>query len=499
MAGNHSRESGFSSWGRIKIGVNVALSLAAALALALMVNYLAGRHYSRIDLGRQDLNRLTPATQRVLAALTNDVRVIVMFDRNNPLYSPVMGLLKEYRNQCRRLTVEHVDYKRDVDRAQTLIARHQLAPTESDLVIVEYGGRSRLVRETELSDYDLTGLLSSSREIRRVAFKGEGLITAAIAGLLDERTPRLYYLQGHGEHDLASTETKFGYSRFAQLLAQKNIQAVPLRLSGEAEVPDDCQVLLVAGPRNRISADEVERIGTYLNRGGRLMALLSLVRSGQNDTGLEPLLASWGVAVGRQFAFDGKNAVVGGGILCTNFSLHPVVKPLRGESVYVVLARSTDPAATAVQTADAPRAEPLFSTSVEGFIASELTDSGLPRSNPVRDRRGVIPLAVAVDKGSIKGVSADRSATRLVVVGESIFLANETILKAPGNLGFANLAINWLLDRPTQLAGIPPRPLREFNITLSRASMWRLTWMLILAMPSVPLVIGVVVWIRRHR
>ncbi len=499
MANREKPTPGFSAWNRFAIALNVALSVVAVVALVAMVNYLAGRHFRRWHLNQRSQALLTPETQRVLAAVTNEVRVVVMFDRDNPLFGLVMGLLKEYSNQCPRLTIEHVDYKRDLERAQTLIARHQLPPTESDLVIVETRGRARLVREPELSDYDLSGLLTSSREVRRVSFKGEALLTAAIAGLLDARVPRTYYLQGHGEHDLASTETKFGYSRFAQLLAHKNIEALPLRLTGETEVPDDCQMLLIAGPRSKLGADEVERIGRYLNRGGRLFAMLSLIRSNQGDTGLEPLLGAWGVSVGRQYLFDRNNAVVGGGILCTNFSAHPIVKPLWGDSLYVVLARSIDPTGATVPSADAPRVENLMSTSVDGFAASGMSDAGLPILNPARDRRGIIPLAVAVDKGSIRGVAADRSATRLVVVGESIFLANETIFKATANLDFANLAVSWLLDRPTQLAGIPPRPLREFNITLSRASLWHLAWVLLVAMPGVPLVIGLAVWLRRRR
>lgn len=499
MAAQQNLASGFSGRSRMKIGFNVGVSIVAVLVLAAMVNYLGTRHYKRWHLGERSLTGLSEETKRVLAAVTNEVRVTVMFDRNNPLYGPVMGLLKEYRNQCANLVVEHVDYRRDIARAQTLMTRHQLAPTETDLVIIEYGGRARLIRDTELSDYDLTGMLTPSHEIKRIAFKGECLFTAAIGGLLDQRSPKLYYLQGHGEHDLASTETKFGYSRFAQLLAQKNIQSFPLWLNLTSEVPEDCNVLMIAGPKGRISQDEVERIGRYLNRGGRLLVLLSLVRSGQNDTGLEPLLAAWGVAVGRQFAFDKNNAVVGGGIICTNFSLHPIVKPLRGEAIYVVLARAMDPTTTPAQSADAPRAEPLFATSTNGFTASEISELGVARSNPIRDRHGTIPLAVAVDKGSIRGVGADKSATRIVAVGESLFLANETILKTSGNLGFANLAINWLLDRPTQLSGIPPRPLREFSITLPKTVLWRLGSILVFVMPGVPLLIGLVVWFKRRR
>jgi ABC-type uncharacterized transport system involved in gliding motility auxiliary subunit len=335
--------------------------------------------------------------------------------------------------------------------------------------------------------------------VKRVAFKGEMLITAALAGLLDPRSPRAYCLQGHGEHDLASTETKFGYSRFGQLLAHKSVETVPLRLAGEGEVPADCQLLIVAGPHRRLDAAEVAKIGRYLNRGGRLLALLSYFRADRTDTGLEKLLAAWGVAVGDNFTFDRRNSVAGNAMLCTNFSGHPVVKPLRDETLCLVLARSVDAARVAVASADAPRVEPLFSTGEDGVTTSELTESGVPRVNLARDRRGVIPLAVAVDKGSIPGAAADRTATRMIVVGESLFLANEAVEKGWANLEFANLAVNWLLDRPTQLAGIAPRPMREYTVMLSRAEVWRLAWLLLLAFPAAPLVAGLVVWLRRRR
>jgi len=38
---------------------------------------------------------------------------------------------------------------------------------------------------------------------------------------------------------------------------------------------------------------------------------------------------------------------------------------------------------------------------------------------------GVVGLAVAVEKGTISGVGPDRGSTRMIVVGESIFLANK--------------------------------------------------------------------------
>lgn len=498
MANRDSLAPSFSPARRFGIGLSVATSVVAATALLLMVNFLAFRHSHRFQWGGDQRFQLCTATRQVLEALTNEVRTTILFDRNHALFSSVSGLLKEYAYACPRLSVRHVDYSRDIQMAQTIIDRLQLPPTESDLVVFESGGRSRVVRAAELSDYDVTRLLAGDKEIPRVGFKGEPLFTSALAGLIESRSPVVYCLQGHGEHDPMSTESKFGYSRFARLLEQKNITLKPLRLTGESEVPEDCRLLIVAGPRSRLDPAELDRLQRYLSRGGRLLALLSYYQSGRAPTGLERLLDGWGVAVGENLTFDIQNAVPGGGILATNFSAHPVMRPLRNHTVYVVMARSIEPKAGPAG-ADAPRVEALFSTSPQGFTASEATDAGLPRHNPAQDRRGVIALAVAVEKGNLQGVAADRGSTRIVVVGESIFLANETIVKTAANLEFASLSVNWLLDRPQSLGGIAPRPIPEFQIMLSRRDLVQVRWLLLAGLPAAPLAVGLLVWIRRRR
>jgi len=499
MASDLIQTESFSPARRLTILFNLGLGLLALLALLGMTNYLAARHFHRFFWGGDERYHLSLPTRQVLGALTNEVTVTVLFSRNSPLYSPVSGLLKEYAYACPRLKLEALDYDRDVQAAQLTVARLQLSPEESDLVVFESAGRTRIVRAVELSDYDFSGLLAGAKEVRRVGFKGESLFTDALASLIEGRSPKVYFLQGHGEHDPTSLETRFGYSQFARMLEQKNVAVDTLRLVGDAEVPDDCQLLVLAGPRSRVDPSALDKINRYLGQGGRLLALLSFYQAGYAPTGLERFLAGWGVAVGDNLAFDPGNAVRGGGILATNFSNHPIVRTLRGHTLYFLVPRSVAPLRSSGLAGDAPKVESLVSTSVEGRTESEGLDTGLPKFNPARDRRGVIPLAVAVDKGSIQGVAADRGSTRLVVVGESIFLANETIVKSAANIEFASLAVNWLLDRPQHLSGLAPRPIREYSVLLSRSHLVQLRWILLALLPGLPVAIGTVVWMRRRR
>jgi hypothetical protein len=485
----------FSAARRLGAGLGVIASVLALAAIVVMGNYLSSRHHERFHWTGDTRFELSPQTLRVLGAATNDVAVTVLFDREEALFPAVMGLLTEYAQACPRLKLEHVNYRRDPGRAQLVAARHQLASGESDLVIFELGGRHKIVRASELSDYDIAPLLAGQKEVKRSAFKGEPLFTGAIAALLQARQPVAYFLKGHGEHDPASENKLIGYTRFATLLQQKGIEIRPLNLASSAEVPEDCQLLIIAGPKSRIDPAELERLERYLQRGGRVLALLSFYQSQREVTGIEGLMDNWGIVVGNNYVLDTANSIRGNDVLVTNFTSQPIVTPLRGRRVHLLLPRSVMPKQGPAASALKP--QPLFLTGPDGISASELSDGGALRTVAGKDIKGAIPLAVAVERGSIQGLGGDLSAARLLVVGESLFLGNEMILNG-ANLEFASLAINWLLDRPGDLAGLAARPLREYRIMLTKTQMIQLRWSLLAVFPGAVLLVGGLVWWRRR-
>jgi len=86
----------------------------------------------------------------------------------------------------------------------------------------------------------------------------------------------------------------------------------------------------------------------------------------------------------------------------------------------------------------------------------EIAFSG-PRAQAFVDNRPAgraqrFPLMVAVEKGALKDVITERGTTRMVVVGDSNFLANQ-LLDSADNRAFAGYAVNWLLERTQLLQG----------------------------------------------
>lgn len=487
----------FSPEQHFRISVSVLLSLVSMVVIVGLANYLSFRHFKRHQWSADERYALSPETQRVLGAVTNEIRATILFNRSHELFGPVSGLLQEYAYACPHLKVDQVDYNRDPDRAVLLAGRYHLPTETDDVVVFDAQGRVKEVRASELSDYDLAALLAGAEETRRLNFKGEPLFTSAIAGLLQERQPVACFLQGHGEHDPTSEEDLGGYSRFAGMLRNKNIDVRKLALLGESAVPDDCALLVVGGPQSRLDDSELEKIDRYLTQGGRVLALLSFYQAQRAETGMERFLLNWGIAAGANYVFDPPNSVAGSGLLCTNFSGHPIVKPLQDQRIYLVWARSVTPREIPGASGDAPQVQPLVATGETGFTASGLSSNDVPQPDPLRDRQGPIPVAAAVERGSLAGMSADRFSSRMVVVGESFFLGNETIVKA-ANWEFASLAVNWLLDRPEHLAGIAPRPIREYEVALTRSQLIRLAWILLGLLPGAVLGLGLVVWMRRR-
>jgi hypothetical protein len=389
------------------------------------------------------------------------------------------------------LKVEFVDYRVSPARAVQIKDRYHLATTENpDLVIVEANGRHRVIYEHELSEYDLSGIMEG-QPARRSGFKGEQLFTSAIIGVSESAPVHAYYLEGHGEHDPKSDDGTLGYAGFARLLQEKNIELNSFGLATNP-VPADCELLIVAGPCNPIPAAELDRIRDYLAGGGRALFLLSNpLRPNVRKSGIETLLTEWNTIVRDDVVVDPAESQSAAAevLFASQFANHPVVRPLHRGRLSLVTPRSVHARGNGARS-DGIKVEGLFFTSPQGQSLTSAGASLQPGTN------GPVPLAVAVEKGTISGVGPDRGSTRLIVVGESIFLAN-TLLDWEANRDFASLAVNWLVDR-SQLLELGPRPFNEYRVSLTQSQMRAIRWLLLAVFPGSVILVGVLVWARRR-
>jgi len=495
-------KTSFSAGRRWGIFFSVIISIIAVIALVIMVNYLGARYYARLTLSTQTRQQLSPQTISLIKSITNEINVVIYYDKKDDLYGYIVTVLDEYRLRNPKISVQTVDYR--VDAAAALKVKEKYKnylglSGGKNLVIFECNGKPFFVPGELLGHYTLNPVdapESASNETNQpqrtfdknlAYFQGETSFSAALLAVTSSKPLTAYFIEGHGEHPSGDDKDEPGYGRFKAVLAVNFIQSgVITNLLGTNAIPSDCNLLVIAGARRRYSI-EWEKVRDYLNHGGKLFVLFNFFTK-DYDTGLEAVLVDWGVGVGKNVIKDVNHSSESSGddLHVGSFSpSHPLVNPLLGSELELVRPRSVG-AITNRPGSDAPKVEELAFAEP----TAKINDSPLPAGRPV-------PLIVAVEKAGSRGVFPEHGTTRIVVVGDSFFLDNQ-LIDVADNRAFASYAINWLLDRKQLLAGVGPHPVIEYKLMMTRAQMASVRWIFLAAMPGAFLLFGGLVWLRRR-
>ena len=478
----------FSRARRWLIRLQVLVAVVAVFAVVVMLNYLGRDYFYRLHLSSLKQNELSPLTVRFLKSLTNHVKVTLYYDRDETSYSEVAALLNEYNVLNHGISVETVDYLRDPGAARRIKEQYRLMlPTQTNLVIFECEGKRFAVDGNALTRYKLTRI--SGKELvldkRPVAFEGEKRFMEALLTVTNPRKLNAYFLEGHYEHSVTNKQDD-GYASLAEVFDQNYIACQGISLLGTNSLAD-CNLLVLAGPRTALDPIELEKIERYLNQGGRLLGLFNFTSTGR-ITGLENLMAKWGVEVGDSVVMDADNTtepdklfdIKVGDLLPS----HPMMNPLLGAQLHLVYPRWIAGVKRTRAVPDGPKIEEVAFSGEGAYAFGQATT------------RKKFPLMVTVEKGDAKGAMGP--STRMVIAGDSVFLDNQMIQSA-ANRDFAGYAANWLLDRTQLLEGVGSRKIVLQQISVTASQLTRSGLVLMGATPGSVLLVGALVWWRRRR
>lgn len=462
-------------------GLNLAVTLVLLAMLFIFINFISSRRYFRADLTRAKVTALSDKTKQVVGQLQEPLTVIVFYQPNHRLYQLVSDLLDEYEELSPKVKVEYVDPDQDIAKAQQLAKQFQIDRT--NLVVFESGGRHKYLSDTELAEYDYTAMQSGGAPAVQ-AFTGEEAFTSAILAVTQRVQPVLWMSTGHGEKSLEDAQPP-GLADFKRFLERENMRVEAKPLLEQPEVPAEVRAVLIAGPTKKFLEQETALLQAYLDKGGRVLALLDPL----TETGLEDLLATWGVSVGRDIVVDPARQlpfVSAANLFVTTYTQHAIVEKMQTFMTLFPLARSVQPAKDLDQSLNVTS---LALTSAQGWGETTTTSEEF-QFNEGADAKGPVSIAVAVEKRT-------QPPTRLVVVGDSDFVSNSQLSQV-GNLDLALGALHWLTDQE-QLIGIRPKPLESYKVTLSASQLNGLFWFSFAVFPCCALVLGTGVWWTRRR
>jgi len=491
-----------------RYGFNTAIMIAAFLAIAGLVNFLAFENVERIDVTATKQFELAPRTQQLLNNLAEPVEARVFFPslegiRDESLRrqvaasrSQVEDVLQEFTAQTRSFSFEFIDPDREPEVARA------------------YG----------LQDYGNTVFTSvDSQRNHQVAFSEfleQDFVTALLI-VTGEEQKQVYFLTGHDEKSIFNREegSAEGFATASTYVQRENygVSTLNLSLNSDRETfqslinGEIVGMLVVAGPRRELLDDERELLDRYLEQGGDILLLLDP----DSPQSFRDMAARWGVAVGTDQVIDPRNALEEDeSILRLNpedylSSYFPVMPDATLENILGtgVVTRGLGPTIYPGIAELAPEEGIVFvpdvfiSVGPEVVVGEDTNIFGAALAIPTTGDDDFYYPAMAIRGFAALGEEPPEvidfdDPTSLIVFGDSDFASNSYFNTTFNSDIFLN-SINWLVgDAP--LISIRPKPIafRDLILDDNQATLIRyLSWFLL---PSVMAVAGAVVWWRRR-
>jgi len=517
-------------------GANTVVLAVLAVVLVSLLCYISTRRFARVDMTGNRRFSLHTQTENMLRSLKVPVRITVVYQElpADPMYgdptpqlmqwgfAQTMDMLEEFKARTAQITVEQLNLE-DPKAVENLTAK--LADVPARCVIFECGDSHDVIPFTQIVD-------RPQWQGGMPTFTGESAFDSALAKITEKEKLTIYFLTGHGERPLMGQLTmpgmernesvlnseQFSLSRLVKKLRDDNFESKPLNLAETPTVPEDCKLLVIAGPRVQIPPAQLEAIMRYLEGPDARAIIMTDSRLGdeQAQSNIGDLLKHYGVTAHEEalgmYVSQEYGMLVGKRIVPVSvpnvpitengYMPHGVTKDLRNYTLNFV-------SCAPLEVAEGPPAMGLAAHALLRSIDSSWGETTAQRDMKLSKYDRGADVAGPVVAGAViepempqdmppMAAPADMPGPRIVVLGSSMSFVNQVVEQASANLYLMLNAVNWLAGKG-HMVGIPPKDMDINIVSLSDKQSHIARWVFILILPACVIVVGLVVWQFRRR
>jgi ABC-type uncharacterized transport system involved in gliding motility auxiliary subunit len=466
------------------MGLNSGVTTILVLCILGVVNFLASKTDKRFDFTENKINTLSAETKKIMDEIKEPIKMVYFGEA--PDQDKARAIVKQYQYLNSKITAEYYDARKNPTLSR------QLNVEKNNTLVVQVGGRHPVKTE------EIT----------------EEKITNSFVRMMRDKPSTVCFIQGHGEKDIEEN-TPDGLSVVNETMKGESYQSKTINLLPSGNIPPECSMVAVFGPKNAYLEKEVQILDEYLQKGGRALFALDINIKGQElQTGLIALLKKWHIEPQEKLILDPLSQAIGfdpatSFIMDLNRS-HPITRPIGSSNRTVIF-----PLARPVQVlGNAPTTLTLTELGSSTDKSFALSDMSLIRSGKEikvdANSMNTIRTQIVTAEGSLTKPDSNKEdaekneknkdkeqKTRLVVFGTSLFASNQFVMMMANSDLFCN-AISWLAQDDNFIA-IRKKDPKAGIINMSQQTAGLIALFCILILPIAAASAGLGVFIRKRR
>ncbi|MFH1824534.1 MAG: Gldg family protein [Candidatus Firestonebacteria bacterium] len=487
-----------------KYGTNAVVLTILILGVIWFVGVILDSHPLKIDTTASKQFSLAPQTIKILKSLKVKVNVSVFVRKGSLDGRYISDLVNEFSKRTSNLVSEVNDVDRDISKCKIKNI------SQNDTVVFECGTKRKDVMENQIFFRE-----SSPYGQGEIEYIGEQSFINAILSVTEEKQKVICFTEGHKELDLVDSE-RGGLSELNKYLIGENYSVRKINIIKEGKIADDCDVLVVSGPKIPLINKEAELIKGYLKNGGKAIFLLDPLVL----TNLEPVLEDWNIKLDNDVIIDTAQCfsmpLVGSDpvTLIPTYKSHLILEPLLKANIptFFPVTRSISDAKKKLERRTVTK-EDLLVTSDKAWGETNLKDQKA-KFDEGKDLKGPLTFGVVVSEfvkevekvkevNKVKKEEKEKTKiskeTKFVVIGDSDFITNAPagLMGVKGNIDLFINSINWMVKEGEKISLRAKRTdIRKLNLTPTKAKI--MFYISFIITPLLVIGAGVVVWLRRR-